>query len=305
MVTEPIDAPYIGIPIQITKWGQYEGELETVPMASWTSASEAGRAMGARQAVPVEPGHTLVFSVNDDFPYATESFQVLVGQASKLSTSLLALPPTPTRAGQTALAVLVEDMDANRDPLLVETVRAHVWSHRTGELEDCLLVETAAASGEFSGVVALETAGARAEGGADKDGVLRVLPEDLVNVSYTDLVPARSYELTRAISFVAVLHMSGTVHMGRCMFAANRPLTITVLDADLNRDRRVADRVGAGVAWLQALASSDVEALELHETGPTSNVFTAQVEASLLRGNPPPSAHKSQATRSQVSNNGH
>ena len=47
MVTEPIDAPYIGIPIQITKWGQYEGELETVPMASWASASEAGRAMGA------------------------------------------------------------------------------------------------------------------------------------------------------------------------------------------------------------------------------------------------------------------
>ena len=252
---------YIGMQIEISKWGEYHGELKT-------KALQAGKPpMLDDQTVEVEAGQKIVMSVNDAAPYATLMFEVLVGEASDLEAFFVAVQ------GQAALVVQMRDFDANRNENLVESARAFVSSSRgDSESEELLLVESGVGTGVFSAFLPLVFS---SEAGNNNDGSLRGLPGDILNITYTDLEPTATYIITRALSFAAILDMP------RPVFASDRPVLITVMDADLNLDRNAPD-VAHGVAFLKVFPSGDSEPVTLVETAETSNIFTGQVEARLL-----------------------
>jgi len=97
-----------------------------------------------------------------------------------------------------------------------------------------------------------------------------------LNITYFDNEPTTMHSIVRTLGFAA------TVDMPQPVFAADRPLVVTVVDADLNQDRHAPD-VARGVALLKDFPAGDAESLTLIETAETSNVFTAQVHARLLQ----------------------
>jgi len=258
-----IDTAVIGIgtPVEISKWGQYEGVLET-KLLDPVRAPKAGDG-----AIEVDAGMKIAFSVNDDAPYATLIFEVMVAQASNLETYWV------VSAGQPAFAVQMRDFDANRDDLVIENVPALVTSSRNTESEQLTLVETGAATGVFSSLVPLVYS---KDGGSNNDGQLWGLPGDLLTITYSDNEPETLHSIVRALAFAA------TVDIPQPVFAADRPLVVTVVDADLNQDRHAPD-VARGVAILKEFPAGDSESLTLIETAETSNVFTAQIQARLLQ----------------------
>jgi len=258
----PINPSIMGDgPIEISKWGEYQGQLQTKPV-------EPGKPPALQdETVEVEAGQKIVLSVNDASPYATMMFEVLVGESSNLQAFFVAEDGKPT------INVRLHDFDANRNDQLVETVRATVSSSRgAAESEELLLIESGPATGIFSSVLPLV---ASSDAGNNNDGHVRGLSGDILNISYTDLEPAGTYSITRAMAFAA------TADMPRPIFAADRPIFVTVVDADLNQNRSAPD-VAHGVAYLKVLPSGDTEPLTLVETADTSNVFTGQMEARLL-----------------------
>ena len=255
-----IDAIPPGTTATISKWGQYEGQLETKALESATPP------VLGDNTLEVESSQKIVFSVNDQDPYATLTFQVLVAEPSHLHAFFLNADALP------ALAVQMTDSDANRDDSRVETARALVVSSRNSESEELLLVETRADSSIFRGWLPLVSS---SEAGNNNDGEMRGLPGDILNISYTDSMPGAVYNITRIMAFAAVIHLP------RPVFAADRPLTVTVVDPDLNQDPNQPDLV-RGLALLKVVPSGDSEPLILKETGDSSSVFTAQVEARLL-----------------------
>jgi hypothetical protein len=248
-------------PIEISKWGEYQGQLQTKHL-------EPGKPPALLdETVEVEAGQKIVLSVNDASPYATMMFEVLVGESSNLQAFFVA------EDGKSTINVRLRDFDANRDDQLVETVRATVSSSRgAAESEELLLIESGPATGIFSSVLPLV---ASSDAGNNNDGHMRGLSGDILNISYTDLEPAGTYSITRAMAFAA------TIDMPRPIFAADRPIFVTVVDADLNQNHSAPD-VAQGVAFLKVLPSGDTEPLTLVETADTSNVFTGQMEARLL-----------------------
>jgi len=249
------------MPIEISKWGEYHGQLKTKPLEAGT------RPILGDVTMEIEAGQKIVLSVNDASPYATLLFEVLVGEASNLEANFVAVD------GHAALVVQVRDFDANRNENLVETTRALVSSLRgDSESEQVLLVESGSATGIFSAVLPLVSS---IDAGSNNDGEMRGLTGDHLEITYMDHKPAATLSITRALAFAA------TLHMPRPVFAANRPILVTVIDADLNQDRSAPD-VARGVALLKVVPSGDSEALTLVETGPSSNKFTGLMEARLL-----------------------
>ena len=248
-------------PVEISKWGEYHGQL-------LTKSLEPGKPPTLQDGtVEVEAGQKIVISVNDASPYATMMYEVLVGEESNLAAFFV------VQDGQPTINVRLRDFDANRNEQLIETVRATVSSSRgAAESEELLLIESGPATGIFSSVLPLVSS---SDAGNNNDGHIRGLSGDILNISYTDLEPAGTYSITRAIAFAA------TADMPRPIFAADRPIFVTVVDADLNQDRGAPD-VAHGVAFLKVLPSGDTESLTLVETADTSSVFTGQIEARLL-----------------------
>jgi len=262
-VETPINIGLLGIgtPIAISRWGEYIGQLKT-------KAIQPGKPPAlADQTIEVEAGQQIVFSLNDDAPYATITAEVLVAEASDLEVVFAAVD------ARAAVVVRMRDSDANRNSHVSDTIQASVSSSRgDGESEELLLVESGPATGIFAGVLPLVFS---RESGISNDGHLRGLTGDPLIISYTDLAPAATYKTTRALAFAA------TIHMPRPVFAADRPIQVTVIDPDLNLDRSAPDMV-RGLAFLKVFPSGDSEAVTLTESAESSNIFTGEVEAQLL-----------------------
>ena len=251
----------VGVPVEISKWGEYYAQLKTKELEPDKLPELSD------ETVEVEAGQKIVLSVNDAAPYATQTFEVLVGEASNLQASFV------VEGGRPGLKVNMRDFDANQDEELIETVRAVVSSARgDSESEELLMFESGPGTGIFSAFLPLVSS---SDASNNNDGQLLGLPGDILNISYTDLEPAATYSISRAMAFAA------TLDLPRPVFAGDRPISVTVVDADLNRNRHAPD-TAHGVAFLKVYPAGDVEPLQLVETADTSNVFTGVLEARLL-----------------------
>jgi len=127
-----------------------------------------------------------------------------------------------------SLRVVLDDFDLNLAPNTPNTVSGVlVTSAMTNQYEMLTLIENAADSGVFTGVLHTSVDPTR---GFDFSGDMHVQPGDLLNVRYNDLSPATPVERGVRIATQAVLTRSPLL-----LFVGGS-VTVTVADMDMDRN---------------------------------------------------------------------
>ncbi len=101
------------------------------------------------------------------------------------------------------------------------------------------------------------------------DGVLRGLSGDMITVTYQDDLPRGSRTATLPLTF------PGTVSIPVPSIFGNRPLTVTVTDADLDLNPNAPDVVTSAVVLTSDATGNPSITLAITETGPATGIFTA------------------------------
>ncbi len=135
---------------------------------------------------------------------------------------------TASVAAGSSISVAVNDLDANLNPMKIDVIIVTVCSSRTSEpCEDIVLTESQNSSGFFFGtIVTVQDASVSLQG----DGVLNVLPNHVVTVSYSD--NSISSIVTKTVRIVAPC--SWSVDSIPQKIVAGDLLSISVRDVDLN-----------------------------------------------------------------------
>ena len=100
------------------------------------------------------------------------------------------------------------------------------------------------------------------------DGVLRGLSGDALVITYQDAIPASARTAALPLTF------PGTVSIPVPSVVGNRPLMVTLTDADLDLNLFTPDVVPSAVVLTSDVAGAAPVALTVVETGPATGVFT-------------------------------
>ena len=224
----------------------------------------------------VQSGDLLNVRYNDQAPATPVERAVRIATRAELAHAPLLLWVGGT------LTVSVSDADMDRNVLAPDSIPASLVTLRVANLKKQLqLVETAPSSGVFTGTVTLTTGVM----GAGSFGPVQ--PGDHVTVTYDDPMPLDGISITLPVFEKGVATSTPSTWVD----AGEEAVSVTVVDADLNRDPETVEVLDedSRLVWvdLNGLVNSTVltalvdrEYLEVTETGPDTGVFTGSVPTS-------------------------
>ncbi len=204
----------------------------------------------------------------------------------KIGTSTGTMTVQPELVGPgTQITILTKDMDLNTNPQGVETINGATLefltlaTDRSGFPTTKLgAEETGPNTGEFKTVIKLKprtgTNAITLTGAGSKEvSNAEVLPGDLISLRYVDNKDANGNKVT-ASKVIKVQSWDPDMKLDKPSFAPGETITLTIADADANKDGEVTDSIKVKVT-----SSSDPVGFEVSglETGPNTGVFTVSV----------------------------
>jgi hypothetical protein len=181
------------------------------------------------------------------------------------TTGTLSLSPNPVRPTQ-PVRITVTDADLNQAAGTAETVTVSVSTG--GETQSVQLTETGLNTGVFAGQIATAY-GAAAQGTVP----LEIVSGNQIQATYGDALNGVGTALAVTSTIAVSPNVNGTASSSPAVLTIGAPVTVQVIDADLNADPTVAESVTVTVI---NASTGETETLVLVETGPDTGIFQAQ-----------------------------
>jgi hypothetical protein len=244
----------LNVPYIMKQWGQFGGRCRTAnrldPGYYPSNSIVQGEYLGT---ISVEPGQGVEFVYDDNNPPVSIRAVTMISSVSNISGYPAFV------LGRSVLVVELRNSNLDHNAQEAGNLTMQLSNQRTRELETLLVIETGADTGLFVSWIDVVHSPSPGE---NNDGILHGRPGDSVALSYN--------EATQAL---LSMHFAASVAIPAPNFPLGEPLSVTVSDGDLDRDRGSPDRA-VGLASLHTYAG-DVEPLTLLETGASTGVFTA------------------------------
>lgn len=165
--------------------------------------------------------------------------------------------------------IRLADNDINLDPLRVDTgiVVATVFNRSDQGVENLVMIETGANTGVFTASIRLTYGNISAASG---DGAVDISYGDKIHFVYEDAYP--TVTVTKVLEIASV----GELYVNPVPITAGQPITVTVVDEDLN----MTPNVDTGSVTLVS-DDGDTEVVTVTETSGDSGIFTGSINTQM------------------------
>jgi uncharacterized repeat protein (TIGR01451 family) len=176
---------------------------------------------------------------------------------------------TPIHPGDSVL-VTVTDNDLNKNSSLVESYTLRDTNKTTNEWEQITITETGVNTGIFTKWVhtRFDTVA-----GTNNDGIFNVKANDTLVVTYRDSLQANGGSATLTAKTVVKGGATATISAVPNFIAPNDTSTLTITDADLNKDTTTVQSYALTVTS----STGETELMTFTETGVNTGIFTKKV----------------------------